>query len=125
MTDGGRLVLLPTNASSYVGPQVPATELAAARLRAREFGRTVLQAAPTGLSAVVLPDGAVAAKTQLGAAQLLRETVPLRTGLTPYARTGDLPVVAGAIAVLSLGRLTRRRPPTSVAKHLPGPSLAG
>jgi apolipoprotein N-acyltransferase len=34
---GGELILVPTNAS-YVGDEVPATELAAAHLRAREFG---------------------------------------------------------------------------------------
>jgi hypothetical protein len=36
---GGRLVIVSTNASSYAGDEVPATEPAAARLRAREFGR--------------------------------------------------------------------------------------
>lgn len=103
---GGQLVLVPTNASSYVGDEVPATELAAARLRAREFGRAVLQAAPTGYSAIVLPDGEVVARTDLGAAAVLRERVPLRTGLTPFARTGDLPMVtlAGMVVVLAARR---------------------
>lgn len=108
---GGRLVVVPTNASSYVGEEVPATELAAARLRAREFGRTVLQAAPTGYSAVVLPDGSVRARTDLGAAAMLREQVPLRTGLTPYARAGDLPVIALAVLAVSLAAARGRRGP--------------
>lgn len=106
---GGRLVVVPTNASSYVGPEVPATELAAARLRAREFDRTVLQAAPTGYSAVVLPDGMVIARTGLGAAAMLREQIPLRTGRTVYARTGDLPV-ALALLVVSFAAASGRRP---------------
>jgi apolipoprotein N-acyltransferase len=97
---GGRVVLLPTNASSYVGEEVPAIEIAAARLRAREFGRAVLQAAPTGYSAIVLPDGRVLARGGLGEPALLRSSVPLRTGRTPYAAAGDVPVVAGALAVL-------------------------
>ena len=71
-------------------------------MRAREFGRTVLQAAPTGYSVIVLPDGKVAAQSPLGAAALLREEVPLRTGLTPYARLGDLPVLALAILALAI-----------------------
>ena len=62
---GGRRLVVPTHASSYVGDEVPATELAAARQRAREFGRTVLQAAPTGCAAIVLPDGDVLARTEL------------------------------------------------------------
>ena len=103
---GGRLVLVPTNASSYLGDEVPATELAAARLRAHEFDRVLLQAAPTGYSAIVLPDGAVLARTDLGAAAVLRERVTLRTGLTPFARTGDLPAVplAGLVVVLAASR---------------------
>lgn len=113
VTEGGRVVLLPTNASSYVGQEVPATEVAAARLRAREFGRAVLQAAPTGYSAVVLPDGSVAAQSRLGAAGLLRETVPLRTGLTPYACAGDAPLLtlAATALLLPLFALLRRRAP--------------
>lgn len=105
---GGELLLVPTNASSYVGEEVPATEVAAARLRAREFGRAVLQAAPTGYSAVVLPDGEVVAQTELGVAELLRDEVPLRTGLTPFARTGELPVLTLAVGVSLLPLLAAR-----------------
>lgn len=105
---GGHLLLVPTNASSYVGDEVPATELAAARLRAREFGRAVLQAAPTGYSAVVLPDGQVRARSELGAPALLRERVPLRAGLTPYGRSGDAPVLALAVGLILVSALSRR-----------------
>jgi apolipoprotein N-acyltransferase len=115
---GGQIVLVPTNAASYVTEEVPAIEVAAARLRAREFGRTVLQAAPTGYSAVVLPDGRVLARTELGAPGLLRETVPLRAGLTPYARLGDVPFIALAVVALvapALVRILRRRAPASNA----------
>ncbi|MHA6632034.1 apolipoprotein N-acyltransferase [Pseudonocardia sichuanensis] len=97
---GGQIVLVPTNASSYVTEEVPSIEVAAARLRAREFGRTVLQSAPTGYSAVILPDGRVLAQTMLGAPGLLRESVPLRTGLTPYAHLGDVPFLTLAVIAL-------------------------
>ncbi|CCG02831.1 apolipoprotein N-acyltransferase [Blastococcus saxobsidens] len=105
---GGQMVLVPTNAASFVTEEVPAAELAAARLRAREFGRTLLQAAPTGYSAVILPSGKVLARSGLGTAALLEETVPLRVGLTPYARFGDLPVIALA-AVILVGTALRCR----------------
>jgi apolipoprotein N-acyltransferase len=101
VTAGGQIVLVPTNAASFVTEEVPAAELAAARLRAREFGRAVLQAAPTGYSAVILPTGDVVARSSLGTASLLHETVPLHTGLTPYARTGDLPVIVLAAAIVA------------------------
>lgn len=74
----------------------------------------MLQAAPTGYSAVVLPDGDVLARTSLGAAALLRERVPLRTGLTVFARTGALPVITlAAVVVLAAGLRARAgsRPP--------------
>ncbi|MBW0109762.1 apolipoprotein N-acyltransferase [Pseudonocardia sp. KRD-182] len=108
VTAGGQIVLAPTNAASYVTEDVPAIEVAGARMRAREFGRTVLQSAPTGYSVVVGPDGTVLAQSGLGDPALLRETVALRTGLTPYARTGDVPVLILAVLIL-LAPLTRRR----------------
>lgn len=110
---GGQLLIVPTNAASYATDEVPAIELAAAQLRAREFGRTVLQAAPTGYSAVVLADGRVVARSELGAPALLRQVVPLRTGTTPYAQLGDIPVLllaALVVAVLSTLRSRERRP---------------
>lgn len=92
VTSGGKVVLLPTNAASYRTPEVPALDVAAARLRALEFDRAVLQAAPTGHSPVILPNGAVAAQSMLGAATLLREQRPFSNGpdpLRPYRRRSD------------------------------------
>jgi apolipoprotein N-acyltransferase len=108
VTAGGQVVLVPTNAASYVTEEVPATELAVARLRAREFGRAVLQAAPTGYSAIVSPTGHIVGRSQLGSAALLRHRVQLLTGLTPYARTGDTPLLGLAAAALITGPLMRR-----------------
>lgn len=109
---GGQIVLVPTNAASYVTAEVPAIELAAARMRAVEFGRTVVQAAPTGYSAVVEPDGGVRVRSELGVPALLREQVSLRTGQTIYARAGDTPVlVLSGLLLLSApaSRLVRTR----------------
>lgn len=113
VTAGGRIVIVPTNASSYVTEDVPAIEVAAARLRARETGRTVLQAAPTGYSVIVLPDGQVVAQSGLGTPALLRENVPLRTGLTPYTQLGDPPfmVLAGLVLLGPVLLRLRHRPP--------------
>ena len=109
VTAGGEIVLVPTNAASYVTVDVPAIEVAGARMRALEFGRTVLQSAPTGYSVVVLPDGTVVGHSGLGEPALLRTVVPLRTGLTPYARVGDLPVVGVAALALLVPVLRGRR----------------
>lgn len=106
---GGRLLLVPTNASSYTGDAVPAQEVAAARLRALETGRDVVQAAPTGYSAIITADGTVRRRGPLGAGALLVATVRARTGTTPYAAVGDLPYALAALAALTAAWLARRR----------------
>lgn len=105
---GGEVLLVPTNASSFTTGQMPAQELAAARLRARQTGRDVLQAAPTGFSAVVDHRGRVLGHTDLGRRQVLQATVARRVGHTPYTRVGDVPVLAAAVA-LCVGGWAHRR----------------
>lgn len=109
--DGGRLILAPTNAASFVTAEVPALEVAASRLRASEFHRTVLQAAPTGYSAIIRPDGSVSQLSELGTREVLSATVPLHTNLTPYARLGDAPMVLLALLALAGPLLTHRTTP--------------
>ena len=50
---GAELLVVPTNTSSYSTSQVPAQEIAAAVVQAVQTGRDLVQAAPTGYSAVV------------------------------------------------------------------------
>jgi apolipoprotein N-acyltransferase len=97
---GAAILLVPTNASSFRTSQVPGQELAAARLRALETGRTVVQAAPTGYSAVVDAGGRVRARSGLGGAEVLGRTVTLRDGRTVAMRLGEIPLVALAAVLL-------------------------
>ena len=98
--NGAEVLLVPTNAASYQTSQVPDQEIAAARLRAWETGRDIVQAAPTGFSAFVSPDGEVSQRTDLGAQQVITAVVPLRRGTTPYLETGDQPWLLAALACL-------------------------
>ena len=82
------VLLVPTNASSYRDAQVPAQEVAAARIRAIQTGRWVVQAAPTGYSAIVDHDGRVLESTPLGAPAVVEGIVQLRTGDTPWTVSG-------------------------------------
>lgn len=102
IASGGQVLLVPTNAASFSTSQMPALEVGAARLRAIETGRWVVQAAPTGFSAVVTPRGEVTASTSLGERDLLHSTVALRGGSTLYTRLGDGPFVVGALVLLAL-----------------------
>ncbi len=99
---GGRLVLVPTNASSYRDAQVPAQEVAVARLRALETGRWVVQAAPTGYSAIIDQRGRVRARSGLGGPAVLTGDVGQRTGSTVFVAVGPAPVVAAAVVLLLL-----------------------
>jgi apolipoprotein N-acyltransferase len=112
---GARLLVVPTNTSSYATSQVPSNEVAADRVQAVEEGRDLVQAAPAGYSAVVTNQGRVVAQSSLGRRQVLVATVALHSGHTVYEELGDLPVlVLAGVGVatslgLSLGRRKRRR----------------
>ncbi|WP_280138680.1 nitrilase-related carbon-nitrogen hydrolase [Blastococcus sp. DSM 46786] len=107
---------------------MPATEVAAARMRALETDRAVLQAAPTGYTAIVRPDGRVVAQSQLSAPEVLTATIPLHSGLTTYVRTGDGPVLtvvtlvllAGPLPLLRRARKRRNGPAVRLIGHDPG-----
>lgn len=103
---GGEVLLGPTNTASYRSAQVPASEVATARLRAWETGRDVLLAAPTGYSAAIDPDGRVAQRSVLGARQVVSAVVRRRSGRTPYVQWGDGPTLLAALALFGLGRMS-------------------
>jgi apolipoprotein N-acyltransferase len=106
---GAQLLIVPTNTSSYGTAQVPTQEVAADIVQAVETGRDVIQAAPTGYSTVVTQRGQVLQRSVLGRRQVLRATVPLRRGFTPYDHLGDLPVLLLALLALALGWWRQRR----------------
>jgi apolipoprotein N-acyltransferase len=109
---GASVLLVPTNASSFSTGQVPAQELAASRLRALETGRTVVQAAPTGYTAVVDAGGRVLTHSDLGRPAVIERRIERRSGSTPATRVGDglpaLVALAAAAAALLLGRRQRQ-----------------
>ena len=97
---GGELLLVPTNASSFKGRQVPAQEVGAAQLRAVETGRDLVQAAPTGHSAFVDAHGNTSKVSTLGVRALATATLQRRSGLTPFDRYGDRPMIGWMLFVL-------------------------
>lgn len=105
---GGEVLLAPTNAASFSTTQMPALELGAARLRAIETGREVVQAAPTGFSAVISSTGHVRQHTDLGERKVLHADVERRTGSTLYTRLGDGPFFFAAVAVVLYAWIRRR-----------------
>ncbi len=111
---GAEAILNPTNGSSYTGTIVQTQQVASSRLRAVENGRWVVQAAPTGFSAVIDDGGDVLQRTSISEREVLYADVELRTGRTWYTNLGDGPVIAALIVVLLVsmwfgGRLDRLR----------------
>lgn len=100
---GAQLLIVPTNTSSYLTSQVPTQEIAAARLQAVAEGRDVVQAAPTGFSAVIDNHGRVLTRTALVVRAVIVRDVELRTGRTVYERVGDVAVLVGSGLLVMAG----------------------
>ena len=86
-----------------------------ARMRALEEGRYLIRAANDGISAIIGPHGEVVARAaEFRPVTLISRVTPL-TGLTPYARVGNWPVLILATLLLACalavrnGRLWRPR----------------
>jgi apolipoprotein N-acyltransferase len=109
---GAEVLLAPTNASSYRLTLVAGQEVAASRLRALETGRWTLQAAPTGFTAVIDPDGRVLQRTAQREQAVLHATVERRHGDTIATRVGRLPVILLGAVLVAAGWVRARRGPS-------------
>ena len=91
-----------------------AEKLAASRLRAVEFGRTVVVAATSGISAIVAPDGSLAASSGLFEPAVFVEEIAQRDATTLAERLGAGPewllsaLGAGALLAVAAPALRRR-----------------
>lgn len=114
-----------TTVSSYGSSPVSDQMLAIAQLRAAELQKPVVVAATTGRSAVIDATGVQRQTTGLYVADTLIEDVELRSGLTPYARAGEVSVVLLAVGALVLALWRgRMREQTERSRELPR-ALAG
>ena len=109
MRDDAEILLNPTNGSSYWLTILQTQQVASSRLRAMETGRWVLQAAPTGFSAVVDPDGKLLQRTAVSEQAVLADTVELRNGATLATRLGPTPMLFAAAAAVAAAWLMSRR----------------
>jgi apolipoprotein N-acyltransferase len=122
--EGAQLLLVSTNNASFGDGPASEQHLASSQLRAVEEGRTLVQAAVSGISAVIAPDGTASQRTGLYQQTTVRIPVVPRSGLTLYAHAGRLIeaalfVVAVATAMVALLPWSRRRPAPALAPSTP------
>jgi apolipoprotein N-acyltransferase len=105
VTAGAQLLVVQTNNATFGHTAETYQQLAMSRLRAVESGRTVVQVATTGKSAVIGPDGVVRAESgPLFAPAILDLSVPVRSVFTPATRLGPWPAyLLSALAIVGLG----------------------
>jgi apolipoprotein N-acyltransferase len=102
--DGARMLAVQTNNATYTGFGQTEQQLAMARIRAIEHGRTVAVAATNGISALFSPDGTVVSQIRERTAGTITAEVPLRDTLTPSDRIGWWPeLLAGLVSAVALG----------------------
>jgi apolipoprotein N-acyltransferase len=106
---GARMIVVSTNNASYRRSAASAQMVALSQLRAAEQRMWVVQAALTGISAVIAPTGKVLTQTGLFSTGVLTPTVAFATSRTLYGRLGDwfpaavLVAAAGAWAAGAAG----------------------
>jgi apolipoprotein N-acyltransferase len=105
---GATLLVNVVNDAWYGLSSAPHQHLAAYQLRAVETGRSVVRAANTGISAVILPDGRLRGASPLFEDSVVVEDAPLLAAPTPYLRAGEWLAWLCAVAV-AVGLLLPRR----------------
>jgi apolipoprotein N-acyltransferase len=120
---GGQVLVNPTNGASYTGTIVQTQQVASSRLRAVETGRWLVQAAPTGFTEFVTPDGRVIDRTSVSEQKVVRHVVALRDGRTWYVSLGDGPWIVALLLLFAaswiLTTIDRRRDQPVVRSRAP------
>ncbi|QAY61902.1 apolipoprotein N-acyltransferase [Microbacterium protaetiae] len=117
ITDGARggaeVFMFQTNNADFRGTDENLQQLAFARMRAIETGRSVVNISTVGTSQMIAPDGSEIAGLDVDTAGAMLEDVPLRTGLTPATLIGPaLALLLGwgsPLALALVGCLPRLR----------------
>ncbi|WP_040160822.1 apolipoprotein N-acyltransferase [Mobilicoccus massiliensis] len=106
---GADLLVIQTNNAMFDRSAESAQQLAISRVRAVEYGRSVVHASNVGISALITPDGEAHQRTELFTPAVVSGALPLRTATTPATTLGVLPdvvlaVIAGWALLLPLRR---------------------
>ena len=112
--DGASVIILSTNNRSYRRSANSAQHLALGQIRAAETGRPVIQAAISGITAVIDADGTVHDQTHLFDRTVVETTVGATSAQTFYVQHGEWALETSIAAVVLagiVGLVRRRRSP--------------
>ncbi|MFU8947696.1 apolipoprotein N-acyltransferase [Mycetocola zhadangensis] len=98
---GAEVILAPTNNADFGRTDQSAQQLAIARLRAIETGRSVVNISTVGTSAMVGPDGSTIDRLPTFTPGAMVQSVPLSTTITPAMATGQVTELGIILAGLS------------------------
>jgi apolipoprotein N-acyltransferase len=119
---GADALVVATNNRSYRRSANSAQHLAMGQFRAAETGRPLLQAAISGITAVVDHTGRVQAQTRLFEPTVLVGEVATYEGRTPYTVAGEWVVAASGVLLAAALVASRPRRPSPVPEGTAGNS---
>ncbi|NNF40428.1 MAG: apolipoprotein N-acyltransferase [Woeseiaceae bacterium] len=102
------LIINVSNDAWFGDSIAPHQHLEIARMRALEVGRYAIRSTNTGISAFIDNFGELLAVGKQFEPQLLTANVEPRVGSTPYASTGNMPIVSLCFAIVALFWLRSR-----------------
>ncbi len=96
-------ILINVSNDAWFGDSIaPHQHLQIARMRALEVGRNAIRSTNTGISAFIGAAGELLKVGKQFEPQLLTAAVEPRRGLTPYARSGNLPIIGFCFAIIAV-----------------------
>ncbi|MFD5214806.1 apolipoprotein N-acyltransferase [Microbacterium sp. NPDC058345] len=110
---GAQVLVFQTNNADFRGTDENLQQLAFARMRAIETGRSVVNVSTVGTSQIMRPDGSTVASLDANEAGALLEDVELRSGLTAGVLLGpwvqSALMLGGLVTLAAAGMAARRR----------------
>lgn len=113
--EGANLLVIQTNNATFGFTAESPQQLAISRVRAMEFGRSVVHVSTVGQSALISPDGTARQVTSLFTSAVVGGAVPLRDAMTVATRLGPAPTWLASLALLALVGIDLVRRPTGRA----------
>ena len=110
------LLINATNNAWFGDSTAPHQQLQMARFRALEAGRYLARATSNGITAIIGPDGGILERAPQFVTTVLKGSVIPFRGLTPYARTGNWPVLTASLLLLLAAAGWRLRSPTGTTR---------